>query len=48
MSFKTEVYVNWNIDLKDPRIAPNPLWMEEQGLKISIYVGFYDLYPAIQ
>ncbi len=41
-------YVNWNIDLKDPRIAPNPLWMEEQGLKISIYVGFYDLYPAIQ
>tara|TARA_B100000287_G_scaffold374351_1_gene374120 strand:+ start:122 stop:391 length:270 start_codon:yes stop_codon:yes gene_type:complete len=39
-------YVNWSHDIKDPRVAPNPLWMEEQGLKMSIYVGFYDLHAA--
>ena len=39
-------YVNWNTNIKDIHSAPNPLWMEEQGLKASIYVGFYDLYPA--
>ncbi len=39
-------YVNWNNDIKDASSAPNPIWMEEQGLKVSIYVGFYDLYPV--
>lgn len=39
-------YVNWNNDVRDIHFAPNPIWMEEQGLKISIYVGFYDLYPT--
>ena len=39
-------HVNWNNDIKDASSAPNPIWMEEQGLKVSIYVGFYDLYPV--
>ncbi len=39
-------YINWNHDIKDPRSVPSPLWLEEEGLKISIYVGFYDLYSV--
>jgi len=39
-------HVNWIPNLKDNKGAPNPVWMEEQGLKLSIVVGFYDLHLA--
>ncbi len=37
--------VKWSCDNDDFRNAPNPVWIEEYGLKMSISVGFYDLYP---
>tara|TARA_R110000744_G_scaffold68959_1_gene140162 strand:+ start:1341 stop:1610 length:270 start_codon:yes stop_codon:yes gene_type:complete len=40
-------YVNWISNLEDNKIAPNPVCMEEQGLKLSIVVGFYDLHLSI-
>ena len=36
--------VRWSYLQSDYRDAPNPDWMEEDGLKMSILVGFYDLY----
>ncbi len=36
--------VKWSYHTSDYRDAPNPDWMEEDGLKMSIVVGFYDLY----
>ena len=36
--------VNWSYLQSDYRDTPNPDWMEEDGLKMSILVGFYDLY----
>jgi len=36
--------IKWSYD-DDYRNAPNPDWIEEEGLKLSIAVGFYDLYP---
>ena len=36
--------VTWSYDRSNYRDAPNPDWMEEDGLKMSIVVGFYDLY----
>tara|TARA_R110001592_G_scaffold122308_1_gene328866 strand:- start:337 stop:612 length:276 start_codon:yes stop_codon:yes gene_type:complete len=38
--------VNWAINLEEVDIfnAPSPTWVEEQGLKLSILIGFYDLY----
>lgn len=36
--------VQWSKYTTSIEDAPNSLWMEEQGLKISIFVGFYDLY----
>jgi len=40
--------VKWSYRMSDYRDAPNPDWMEEDGLKMSIVVGFYDLYPQIK
>ena len=37
--------VKWSYGQADYRDPPNPDWMEEYGLKMSILVGFYDLYP---
>ena len=39
--------VSWSSNTEDVQTVPNPVWMEEQGLKLSIAVGFYDLYPCI-
>ena len=38
-------YITWSAggDL-DATNAPNRVWLEEQSLKLSIIVGFYDLY----
>ena len=36
--------VKWSYYCSDYRDVPNPDWMEEDGLKMSIVVGFYDLY----
>ena len=38
-------FVTWSsgIDV-DATSAPNRVWLEEQSLKLSIVVGFYDLY----
>ena len=40
--------VQWNKHPTTVEYAPNSMWMEEQGLRISIFVGFYDLYPSIE
>ena len=37
--------IKWSYFLSNCYNAPNPDWMEEDGLKMSIIVGFYDLYP---
>jgi len=37
--------VKWSYVVDDYRDAPNPDWVEEDGLKMSILVGYYDLYP---
>lgn len=39
--------VKWSYNQNDYRDAPNPDWMEESGLKMSILVGFYDLHQQI-
>tara|TARA_R110002110_G_scaffold103187_1_gene260906 strand:+ start:71 stop:337 length:267 start_codon:yes stop_codon:yes gene_type:complete len=39
-------YVNWTSNDLDVTVAPNPIWMEETSLKLSIIVGFYDLYSS--
>ena len=39
-------YVNWTSNDLDVTVAPNPIWMEETSLKLSILVGFYDLYTS--
>mgnify|MGYP003646266370 CR=1 FL=1 len=39
-------YVNWTSNDLDVTVAPNPIWMEEISLKLSIIVGFYDLYSS--
>lgn len=36
--------VKWSYNIDDYRDVPHPNWMEEDGLKMSIVVGFYDLY----
>tara|TARA_R110000796_G_scaffold38391_2_gene96634 strand:+ start:48 stop:323 length:276 start_codon:yes stop_codon:yes gene_type:complete len=38
--------LNWatNPEEVDFLNAPSPTWVEEQGLKLSILIGFYDLY----
>ena len=36
--------VKWSYNIDDYREVPHPDWMEEDGLKMSIVVGFYDLY----
>ena len=39
-------YVNWTSSDLDVTVAPNPIWMEEDSLKLSVIVGFYDLYTS--
>lgn len=39
-------YVKWTSNDLDVTVAPNPIWMEETSLKLSIIVGFYDLYSS--
>ena len=38
--------VTWSSNMSDMDItnAPNPIYIEEEGLKLSILIGFYDLY----
>jgi hypothetical protein len=38
--------INWSCNLEESDVlnAPSPTWVEEQGLKLSILIGFYDLY----
>jgi hypothetical protein len=38
--------INWSNNLEEADVfsAPSPTWVEEQGLKLSILIGFYDLY----
>ena len=38
--------INWSCNLEESNVlnAPSPTWVEEQGLKLSILIGFYDLY----
>jgi hypothetical protein len=36
--------VKWSYDADNYREVPHPDWMEEDGLKMSIVVGFYDLH----
>ena len=38
--------VKWSNDVstKEPIEVINPIWMEEEGLKLSILVGFYNLH----
>ena len=36
--------IKWSTYENDAHNTPNPTMMEECGLKMSIYVGFYDLY----
>tara|TARA_R110002110_G_scaffold92054_1_gene239588 strand:+ start:1324 stop:1599 length:276 start_codon:yes stop_codon:yes gene_type:complete len=38
--------INWSNNLEEIDVlnAPSPTWVEEQGLKLSILIGFYDLY----
>lgn len=36
--------VKWSYNIDDYREVPHPDWMEEDGLKMSILVGFYDLH----
>ena len=46
--FESNIYfwrVKWSYNLDDYRDVPHPDWLEEDGLKMSIVVGFYDLYP---
>jgi hypothetical protein len=39
--------VMWSAgDALDATSAVNPMWMEERSLKLSIIVGFYDLYSG--
>lgn len=39
-------HVNWTSNDMDLTVAPNRIWMEENSLKLSIIVGFYDLYAS--
>jgi hypothetical protein len=39
-------HVNWTSSDLDVTVAPNPIWMEENSLKLSVIVGFYDLYTS--
>jgi len=39
-------HVNWTSNDMDLTVAPNRIWMEENSLKLSIIVGFYDLYTS--
>ena len=41
-------YVKWSSDMhsKDPVEVINPIWIEEEGLKLSILVGFYNLHSC--
>lgn len=40
--------VKWSNDghIKEPVEVINPIWMEEEGLKLSILVGFYNLHSC--
>tara|TARA_R100000664_G_C2703216_1_gene102778 strand:- start:352 stop:630 length:279 start_codon:yes stop_codon:yes gene_type:complete len=40
-------YITWTAGNDvDSTSSPTCVWIEEKSLKISIYVGFYDLYPT--
>ena len=42
-------YVKWTCDKnQDVTSVVNPIWMEEEGLKLSILVGMYDLHSTIE
>jgi len=42
-------YVKWTCDRNQPVASVvNPIWMEEEGLKLSILVGIYDLHSTIE
>jgi|TARA_R110000787_G_scaffold22008_1_gene64391 hypothetical protein len=46
----TDIYfwlIRWSVDIGDchNQDAPNPDWIEEDGLKLSVVIGFYDLHP---
>jgi hypothetical protein len=40
--------VTWSSNMSelDPRKVPSPIYIEEEGLKLSILIGFYDLYQV--
>ena len=40
--------VTWSNNMAEfePTNAPSPIYIEEEGLKLSILIGFYDLYQV--
>lgn len=40
--------VQWSETQTYYKEFPNPDWIEEDGLKMSIVVGFYDLYECLK
>ena len=40
--------VTWSSNMSelDPHKVPSPIYIEEEGLKLSILIGFYDLYQV--
>jgi hypothetical protein len=41
-------YVKWSTSMFDLEATdvPSPIYIEEEGLKLSILIGFYDLYQT--